>query len=265
MNQNGITLLQAPLNAQDAPVLPTDILLKRHPRRKHLAFQVATNGCLKVFAPAAWSLNRIKGVLRENEAHILAAASEAKAISKVSANREWQWLLGEPYRIELSSISSLVLDLENHRLSVPAHWHVDQEQKAYQLLLKQRARPILQERLQYCATKFGDDLPGFRLGRVGTPSSRWGSCSRSGNINLSALLLQYPESCIDYVITHELCHLYEFNHSKAFYKRLSVVMPDWKAREAWFRWPLPMNWESLRQDKRAELVDLKGQVQSRWV
>ena len=78
MNHSGITLLQTSVNAQDAPSLPTEILLKRHPRRKYLAFQVMPNGCLEVFAPVAWSLDRIKKVLRENEAHILAAASEAK-------------------------------------------------------------------------------------------------------------------------------------------------------------------------------------------
>ncbi|PPD50184.1 MAG: hypothetical protein CTY13_02170 [Methylobacter sp.] len=36
--------------------------------------------------------------------------------------------------------------------------------------------------------------------------------------------------CIDYVITHELCHLKERNHSLAFYKLLSAVMKDWELR-----------------------------------
>jgi predicted metal-dependent hydrolase len=36
---------------------------------------------------------------------------------------------------------------------------------------------------------------------------------------------------IDYVIAHELCHLFEFNHGKKFYRMLESVMPDWKQRE----------------------------------
>jgi predicted metal-dependent hydrolase len=35
---------------------------------------------------------------------------------------------------------------------------------------------------------------------------------------------------IDYVVVHELCHLVEHNHGKAFYDLLSRVMPDWQER-----------------------------------
>jgi len=42
--------------------------------------------------------------------------------------------------------------------------------------------------------------------------------------------MRVPQSCIDYVIVHELCHLIELNHSKRFYTLLEKVMPDWQTR-----------------------------------
>jgi predicted metal-dependent hydrolase len=36
---------------------------------------------------------------------------------------------------------------------------------------------------------------------------------------------------IDYVITHELCHVAEPHHGAAFFELLYKVMPDWERRK----------------------------------
>ncbi|MCI2083199.1 MAG: M48 family metallopeptidase [Bacteroidales bacterium] len=45
---------------------------------------------------------------------------------------------------------------------------------------------------------------------------------------LNTELIKAPRSCIEYVITHELCNLVHRNHTKAFYDLLSEEIPDWK-------------------------------------
>ena len=65
--------------------------------------------------------------------------------------------------------------------------------------------------------------------------SNWGSCSTRGNINLSTRLLFAPDDVIDYVIVHELAHTVEQNHSAAFWKVVSDVMPDYKDKEVWLK------------------------------
>ena len=64
-------------------------------------------------------------------------------------------------------------------------------------------------------------------------SSNWGSCSSANNVNLSTRLLFAPKDVIDYVIIHELAHLYEMNHSKKFWNIVSQVMPNYKEKEKW--------------------------------
>ena len=52
-------------------------------------------------------------------------------------------------------------------------------------------------------------------------------------MNLSTRLLFAPKDVIDYVIIHELAHLYEMNHSKKFWNIVSQVMPNYKEKEKW--------------------------------
>ncbi len=66
-------------------------------------------------------------------------------------------------------------------------------------------------------------------------TSRWGSCSSKGNINLSTKLLFAPEDVINYVIIHELAHRKEMNHSPRFWKLVATAMPDYKEKEMWLK------------------------------
>lgn len=61
---------------------------------------------------------------------------------------------------------------------------------------------------------------------------RWGSWTRAGGICLNPELVRAPASCIDYVVTHELCHLVHINHSSEFFALLRRTMPDWETRKA---------------------------------
>ena len=59
--------------------------------------------------------------------------------------------------------------------------------------------------------------------------TRWGSCNtRARRIWVSIYLPAYPIECTEYVIVHELCHLYHANHSAAFWQMVAAAMPDYQ-------------------------------------
>lgn len=75
----------------------------------------------------------------------------------------------------------------------------------------------------------------FRNIRIGGASTRWGSCSRAGDLNFTWKLIQCPEPVVDYVIIHELAHRLELNHSARFWAAVRRMCPDYKARQQFLK------------------------------
>lgn len=77
-----------------------------------------------------------------------------------------------------------------------------------------------------------NEIYGFVYNRVAIRNqrTRWGSCSKKGNLNFNYRIASLPFHLADYIIVHELCHLREFNHSQNFWNLVAQVIPDHRER-----------------------------------
>lgn len=77
-------------------------------------------------------------------------------------------------------------------------------------------------------TAEGVPFPTVRFRRM---TSRWGSCHKQkATVTFNLALIDLPLAFAEYVVVHELTHLIHPDHSKRFYDRLAMVLPDWKER-----------------------------------
>ncbi len=60
--------------------------------------------------------------------------------------------------------------------------------------------------------------------------TRWGSCNtRTKKIWLSFQLVHFPTELLEYVVVHELTHLFERYHNARFYALMDSFLPNWRS------------------------------------
>lgn len=91
---------------------------------------------------------------------------------------------------------------------------------------KEEALRFVQERVQAMNAQYG-----FSFARISVRNqkTRWGSCSRRGNLNFTYRILYLPPHLADYIVVHELCHLAEMNHGPKFWNLVARVCPEYQA------------------------------------
>lgn len=96
------------------------------------------------------------------------------------------------------------------------HWYRQQLKSQIAALLA-RWQPIM----QVTASDFG----------VRKMKTRWGSCNiHSKKIWLNLELIKKSPESLEYVVVHELTHLYERYHNARFYALMDKYLPDWSER-----------------------------------
>lgn len=151
------------------------------------------------------------------------------ALSRDYRSGETHFYLGRRYRLKLTAATGArsSVRLIGGCLEITAP--VD-DQAAIKRRLNQwyRTRAV-----EYFTRRLDAIVSGFDWVAAAPPMklvamrTQWGSCSPSGTIGLNPALIRAPRHCIDYVLTHELCHLKEHNHSKRFYTLLNTHCPKW--------------------------------------
>ena len=215
-------------------------------RRRSIGFIVGSDG-LRVNAPKWVGQGDIDIALREKGDWILRKLQEQQERQRrqLASTVEWKDgtsspFLGEPVVVVLDArVTGALLHANDSaqttlggvaqrslHIGLPHTATSDQIRDAVQSWLQRQARRVFEERCQLYAPKLGVRYTRLSLSSAQT---RWGSASSSGAIRLHWRLIHFGLATIDYVVTHELAHLREMNHSPRFWDVVRSVLPDYEA------------------------------------
>jgi len=164
-------------------------IIRKHPRAKRVRLRVGDGGRLIVTTPLRTPHFLVTAMLRLNAGAIIAS---------------------------IGQFAERAVGTRISRKAAREHYAMH----------KETARELATARLAALNLRYG-----FTYKRVSirNQKTRWGSCSKKGNLNFSYKIALMPAHLADYIIAHELCHLGAFDHSPAFWDLVAQTVPDHKA------------------------------------
>ena len=184
-------------------------------QNKNIYFRVKEDLKLYVYCPMYLSQNSILKLLDENESSIIKMYDKMEARCKDS---ELFWYLGSKYYIEISDVDDVTF--ADNKVLTPS---IEALNKFYDAEVKR----IFTDEVSI-AKKCFNSLPEFDL-KFRKMKTRWGVCNPTKRIvTLNTELLKKDITLLDYVIIHELCHFFEQNHSREFWKLVGMGYPNYK-------------------------------------
>ncbi|WP_417535803.1 M48 family metallopeptidase [Methylophaga sp.] len=213
-----------------------DYTIIRSSRRKSMAL-VIKQGEVIVRIPTTLAVKTAQDFVDKKRAWIKQKLEQLPVIREtVYADGESFLFLGNTYQLDIhtSSAENTIKHIDNRiqlytkKKDISAEGIKRQLEKWY----RQQANELLTSRFFQLAEAY-QFFPKSLT--IKTYKARWGSCYRSGDIQLNWKLIMATDKVIDYVILHELCHLRHHNHSKAFWQLVADICPTYKEHKLWLK------------------------------
>ena len=158
----------------------------------------------------------------------------ATRVLREYCNGEGFLYLGRSYRLSLVADQTEPLLFKNGRFNLRRDL-VDQGEiaaarSAFRDYYIARGHERISQRVAYYAPKVGVVPQAIDVRELGY---RWASCSPNGNLAFHWKCMMAPQTIIDYIVVHELCHIHHLDHTYAFWNEVDKVLPGYIERRDW--------------------------------
>lgn len=210
--------------------IEVQISIRRSKRARRILLHVGSyDGKIEIVLPPGCSQREGIGFALTQKAWVARQLSRIGAPVPFADGTRFP-LLGETIAIRLSDAGSALPTLSDGDLVVGGR--EDTLAGRVRRWVRARALDEIEPRARTMASQIGRAAQRVA---VRDTRSRWGSCSRAGNLNFSWRLVMAPEHVLDYVVAHEVSHLAEMNHGNRFWSVVADICPEHETARRWLR------------------------------
>ncbi len=202
---------------------------------------IERDGSVLVRAPEWADDEQVEDLVKSKHYWIYQSLAEWRDLNATRVLREYKngegfLYLGRAHRLLLVADQAEPLQLKNGRFTLRRdlveRGEIAAAKTAFRDFYVTRGIERLQARVKYYAPKVGVSPASIDVRELG---NRWASCSPSGDVAFHWKCMMAPQTIIDYVVVHELCHFHHLDHTDAFWNEVDKVMPQYRERKEWLR------------------------------
>jgi hypothetical protein len=210
-------------------------------RRATADIVIERDGSIVVRAPETIPDERIEDMVEAKRLWIYKNLAEWRDLNATRVLREYRngegfLYLGRSYRLLLAAVQTEPLLLKNGRFSLRRDLvdagSIEAAQVAFRDYYIARGRERIIQRVNYYVPKVGVIPRDIAVRELG---NHWASCSPNGNLAFHWKCMMAPQTIIDYIVVHELCHFHHHDHTDAFWNEVDKVIPNYAERKEWLR------------------------------
>ncbi len=210
-------------------------------RRSTADIIIERDGDVLVRAPEWADDEQVDDIVASRHHWILQGLAERRDLNATRVLREYKngegfLYLGRAYRLLLVGDQDEPLKLRNGRFALRRDLVERGEMAAAKAAFRDfyiaRGLERIRQRVDYFAPKVGVKPAAVGVRELG---NRWASCSPAGALAFHWKCMMPPQTIIDYIVVHELCHLHNRDHTEAFWNEVDKVLPDYRERKGWLR------------------------------
>lgn len=209
--------------------------------RKTADIVIERDGRVLVRAPHSVPDEKIEDIVAAKRYWIYKNLAEWRDLNATRVLRDYRngegfLYLGRSYRLSLITEQKEALLLKNGRFclrrELVERGGIQNARDAFREFHISRGGLLLGKRVGYFAPKVGVKPKTVTVRELG---NRWASCSPSGDLVFHWKCMMAPQSIIDYIVVHELCHFHHLDHTAAFWNEVDKILPAHRERKEWLR------------------------------
>ena len=187
-------------------------------QRKTLSICVNPDSSVCLRAPIDATLEQIQQKVHKRASWILKQKRFFESFGTSTTKRQYisgesHLYLGRQYMLRVKESNVNAVHYQNNIIEIECR-HKKDAGILLQTWYRQRANVKFQEYAQPIIEQFSVYGVKPQSLSIKKMDKRWGYCTIDGHITLNPRLICAPRCCIEYVITHELCHLITRSHNK---------------------------------------------------